>query len=97
MLSSIISRAVAVVIIALPTGYFVQEMDTRDWQLMQAYTHSELLVHLEAVRLPSRTATIFMTVMVGLGFTACVEALAWLLRRATFTQGPRIAVKHSPS
>ena len=93
MLSSIISRALAVLILALPTGYIVHDMDTRDWQLMQTYSHSELLVHLEAVRLPSRTATIFLAVMVGLGFTACVEVLAWLLRRATFNQSARIVEK----
>lgn len=80
MATSIVSRALAILILAIPAGYIVHELDTHDREVIQSYSHEELLAHLESMRLPSLIVTIMVTLLVGTGFTACVETIAWLLR-----------------
>jgi hypothetical protein len=76
MVASIISRAIAILILSVPAGYVFHETDNRDWQVIQGYSHDELLAYLESALLPSHLATIIMVFLVGCGTVACVEALA---------------------
>jgi hypothetical protein len=87
MLAAIVSRAFAILILSVPTGYILYEMDNRDWQIMQEYSHEELLAYLESVLVPSHLVAILIVFLVGCGTVACVEALAWTLRRLTLGSG----------
>ncbi|MEX2310434.1 MAG: hypothetical protein WD738_22900 [Pirellulales bacterium] len=80
MLALILSRVAAIAILAIPVGYLIQEIDDRDWQTIQDYSHEELLAYLESARLPSHVVSIAVVFLIGCGVIACVEVLAWLLR-----------------
>jgi hypothetical protein len=84
MAASILSRVLAIALLAIPAGYVAQETDNRDWQMMQEYSRSELLAYLELIRMPSHLAAIVVLFLVICGVTACVESLAWLIRWLAF-------------
>ncbi len=80
MVALILSRVAAIAILAIPVGYLLQEVDDRDWQTIQDYSHEELMAYIESIRLPSHLVTILVVFLIGCGIIACVEVLAWLLR-----------------
>jgi hypothetical protein len=84
MIASILSRAVAIAILSIPAGYLLQEIDDRDWRVIQEYSQPELMAYLESERVPSHLVAVLVVFLVGCGFTACVELLAWLLRQFAF-------------
>lgn len=80
MIAQVLSRLVAIVLLSVPAGYVFQEIDNRDWEVIQEYDHSELLAHIQSCRLPSHFVTIVVVLLTGCGFTACIEVVAWLFR-----------------
>ena len=80
MVGLILSRVAAIAILAVPIGYIFQEIDDRDWETIQDYSHAELMAYLESVRLPSHLVTILVVFLIGCGVITCVEVVAWLLR-----------------
>jgi hypothetical protein len=87
MVAAIVSRAVAILILSVPVGYVFYEMDSRDWLTIQEYSHEELLAYLESVLIPSHVVAIIIIFLVGCGIVACVEVLAWTLRRLALGTG----------
>jgi len=80
MVALVLSRVVAIAILSVPVGYLCQVIDNRDWDVIQDYSHGELLAYLESARLPGHFTAVLVVFLVGCGVTACVELLAWLLR-----------------
>lgn len=93
MVALILSRVAAIAILAIPVGYMFQEIDNHDWQTIQDYSRAELMAYLESVRMPSHLVAILLVFLIGCGVTACVEALAWILRLPFRTGASSIAAQ----
>lgn len=48
MAGMILSRIVAIAILAIPVGFVLQEIDDRDWRTIQKYSHAELLAYISS-------------------------------------------------
>lgn len=75
-----VSRFVMILIVALPTGYVFQEIDQRDWQILQEYSREEFLAYHASIKMPSHAVAMFVVTAVVAGATAIIEIGALLIR-----------------
>lgn len=84
MIANILSRTIAIVLLAIPLGLLLFEYDQWDRAAQGALSPEELVAELESYRLESSVEAMTGIALVGVGFTLLVEVVAWLLRRLVF-------------
>ncbi|MCH8343176.1 MAG: hypothetical protein IH983_04235 [Planctomycetes bacterium] len=76
----VVSRILAIVALSFPLAWAGLEIDRHDKQLMETYSHQELLVYLDAMMAHSYLEAFAYVFCAGLLFIVFVEGIAYCLR-----------------
>jgi hypothetical protein len=92
-LSQILSRAVAVLLLAVPLVWLAQAIDSQEQEVIARLSHQELLEHLREGQKDSFAATYFTLGGLSLVYLALVEAVAAFLRMGVRLFRPQPAAR----